>query len=322
MCDDVLNCIPIYNKIIIGKYKCKVMLNYNKVYKYNRKLGSGSYGEVFLCKEISTGKYYAHKKFKILEDTDYTKYIEEGQIMRDLYKITKNVPKYIKSFFIKTNDNYYYIICMEHIIGVSMSEYIMKYKLKEETLLTFIYWLFDTISKLHKKNYVHRDIKPENIMIDTVNNRLVLIDFGFCTKKENIKRSSTVGTVDYIAPESWQKKIKNSKAKKLDIWSAGVTIYYIIEKKSPWGTNIKNDETYIDISDVLDISNSIVHQENIVFSDTVPDYIKNIILLCLKKDPKQRYNSEKLLEKIILYIEQYIDNDKTESVISDTTSST
>lgn len=80
------------------------------------------------------------------------------------------------------------------------------------------------VESVHKLNYIHRDLKPDNILIDK-QGHLKLTDFGLCktyitgacvdNKNENLgenfnkykdlskreKVYSTVGTVDYIAPE-------------------------------------------------------------------------------------------------------------------------
>ena len=52
---------------------------------------------------------------------------------------------------------------------------------------------------MHKNDICHRDIKLENILINTVDNKIKIIDFGYATDN-NLKSFVQCGTPSYMAP--------------------------------------------------------------------------------------------------------------------------
>lgn len=57
---------------------------------------------------------------------------------------------------------------------------------------------------MHSKGVSHRDIKPDNIMVDPLNKKIKIIDFGIARKFINRKQKSDMltitGTLFYRAP--------------------------------------------------------------------------------------------------------------------------
>jgi serine/threonine protein kinase len=92
-----------------------------------------------------------------------------------------------------------------------------------------MYYLHEYVS------IAHRDIKPDNIMIGH-DNKLKLVDFGtahFILEKDEV--SNLVGTYAFMAPEMVKRESKALfKAKKLDIWACGVTLFYWLCEKIPF----------------------------------------------------------------------------------------
>lgn len=89
-----------------------------------------------------------------------------------------------------------------------------------------------------ERNIVHRDIKPSNIMI-AKDGEIKLADMGLARSIDaeadtGITRAgTTVGTVDYMAPE----QARNSKAADIrsDLYSLGCTWYHLITGQPPFG---------------------------------------------------------------------------------------
>ena len=88
---------------------------------------------------------------------------------------------------------------------------------------------------MHNQKYCHRDIKPENILF--VNGppgegtgRLKICDFGTATKfdpKDPETMNGIYGSSNYVAPEM----LKGKYNQKVDLWSIGVIMYVLINKK-------------------------------------------------------------------------------------------
>ncbi len=83
---------------------------------------------------------------------------------------------------------------------------------------------------------VHRDLKPENIIYDQNNRKIKIIDFGFAThftSESHIYPSC--GTPGYVAPEVLDKS-KILITPQIDIFSLGITIYYLVYGKMPYSS--------------------------------------------------------------------------------------
>jgi [calcium/calmodulin-dependent protein kinase] kinase len=105
-------------------------------------------------------------------------------------------------------------------------------------------------------NIVHRDLKPDNLLIDEMN-RLKLVDFGSAHSiREGDLVTNTSGTYAFMAPEVFTEN-KHFHARPLDIWAAGVTLYYILFDKIPFEGKRLTELTQSIINDELDIPNGV-----------------------------------------------------------------
>jgi serine/threonine protein kinase len=97
--------------------------------------------------------------------------------------------------------------------------------------------IIKAIAACHEKNICHRDLKLENLLIDKLDKKVKLIDFGLAEKFDpdgGIK--GYFGTLEYLAPEVAIKR--GAYNEKCDMWSLGVIMYAMLTKKFPF-TNKK-----------------------------------------------------------------------------------
>jgi len=88
------------------------------------------------------------------------------------------------------------------------------------------------LSYLHEvENMIHRDIKPENILIDC-NGVAKIADFGLAqhlnAKGKTKDGDEFSGSIEYIAPEIWEKKELTNK---VDVFSFGVVLQEVFSVK-------------------------------------------------------------------------------------------
>ena len=93
--------------------------------------------------------------------------------------------------------------------------------------------LIRALGMLHRRNILHRDIKPENLHLDEAG-ELRLLDFGlaYCPGLSHDQPHNLPGTPSYIAPEAFTGA---SPSREQDLYSAGVTLYYLLTGHYPYG---------------------------------------------------------------------------------------
>ena len=134
---------------------------------------------------------------------------------------------------------------------------------------------------IHKKKIVHRDIKLDNILID-LTNTIKICDFGVSRKISGDEiMHEHCGTPAYIAPEIFENK--GYRGYKCDIWSAGVTLYYILGGIQPFRA-----------SSIKDLEKKVVQgdYDNI---DEISDEANDLIKLMLNPEPNKRVNEDQIL---------------------------
>ncbi|KAJ8903970.1 hypothetical protein NDN08_000501 [Rhodosorus marinus] len=89
---------------------------------------------------------------------------------------------------------------------------------------------------LHGKNVVHRDIKPENLML-TTEHELKISDFGVAEFLDKYNESDhvtkTSGSPAFLPPEIANGEY-NFSGMAVDVWAAGVTLYFLLVGKIPF----------------------------------------------------------------------------------------
>lgn len=130
---------------------------------------------------------------------------------------------------------------------------------------------------MHTVNWIHRDMKLENVLVQYDSNNKVTLkiaDFGFAIAQQG-KVLMQLGSPLYIAPEIIKSRPYDEK---VDIWSFGVMVFYMLTKHWPFGNDaLTKEEVYGEIK-----------------NDTPEfDLIKNkkaraFVERCLIKNPKKR----------------------------------
>lgn len=157
------------------------------------------------------------------------------------------------------------------------------------------YWqeMVKVVNEIHVRNIVHSDLKPVNFII--VSGKLKLIDFGIANKiqsnKTSVYKESIIGTADFMAPESFQRRHKLEDGKsvvkynqKADIWSLGVILFNLVYGYSPFAAWKDNFQKSMAICN-----------ETITFPHEEDPLLVDVIKKCLTKDPTQRPTAADLL---------------------------
>ena len=246
-----------------------------KDFKTLKILGKGSYGKVYLVKNINTNKIYA---MKIL---DKQFLLEKNQITHT--KTERIALEKLKHpFIVKLNyafqdfKNLYFIT--EFLQGGELFYHLRKKSgFKEKAVKFYMSQVLLALEFMHDNNYIYRDLKPENIMIDKQGN-IKLTDFGLSKiLKPNETTYTLCGTAEYLAPEIIFGK---GYDKTCDWFSFGVVIFEMFCGYHPFGKkNKKIDPT--------------IYLRKTYIPEKVGKKAKDLIEKLFVGDPKKRlgYNS-------------------------------
>src|SRR5438552_2718001 len=205
----------------------------NSRYEIVRRIGGGGMGAVYLAKDRNLGDAPRAVKEMIeshLDDTQHEKAIADFK--RESLLLTSlehpSIPT-VYDYFYDDNSERFYLV-MKFIPGSDLSSRLRKTpggRIEEPTVTEWAIQTADVLEYLHTRRQaiIYRDLKPANLMLDSNNNRIMLIDFGIArwvNKQE--KGVTAVGTMGYAPPELFSGRADP----RVDIYSLGATMFHLL----------------------------------------------------------------------------------------------
>ena len=157
-----------------------------------------------------------------------------------------------------------------------------------------------------KYRIIHNDIHSGNIMRNC-DGRYVLLDFGLAIEGDEVIRSSrrNNGAPEFKAPEKWDSDTDLSTFS--DIYSFGVVLYEMLAGRVPFPFDKNggiNAEYRLSIAHKEDAPEPIAELRKRAFEakypgrkyvKDYPDWLGELIMTCLEKNPKDRFSSGRAL---------------------------
>jgi eukaryotic-like serine/threonine-protein kinase len=155
-----------------------------------------------------------------------------------------------------------------------------------ERTLKIIRQLCEALDAAHAEGVVHRDFKPHNVLVGKDDHAYVS-DFGLATSLESAQMGMTrtgavVGTPRYMSPEQVEGKPVDSRS---DIYSLGIVFYEMATGQLPFS----GESTWQLMYQRVQHSPRNVKELN----PALPDYVAQVIMHCLEKEPANRYQTVK-----------------------------
>ena len=205
-------------------------------YRLVKKIGSGSFGEIYRGINITNGEEVAAKLESI--KARHPQLLYESKLYRILQG-GRGIP-HIRWF---GQEGGYNILIID-LLGPSL-EVLFKFcsrKFTMKTVLMIAEQMISRIEYMHDKNLIHRDVKPDNFLMGIGRhcNKLYVIDFGLSKKyydnrtKQHIphsKKKSLTGTARYASINA---HLGHEQSRRDDMESLGYVLMYFNRGSLPW----------------------------------------------------------------------------------------
>ncbi|XP_047668469.1 mitogen-activated protein kinase kinase kinase kinase 5 isoform X3 [Tachysurus fulvidraco] len=249
-----------------------------------QRVGSGTYGDVFKARKISTGELAAVKMIKLEPGDDFSIIQQEIFMVKECTH--QNIVAYFGSYLCREK----LWICMEYCGGGSLQDiYHVTGPLSELQIAYVVRETLQGLSYLHSKGKMHRDIKGANILF-TDSGDVKLADFGVAAKitATIAKRKSFIGTPYWMAPEVAAVEKNGGYNQLCDIWAVGITSIELAELQPPMFDLHPMRALFL-------MSKSSFQppklKDKVKWSTSFQHFVK----VSLTKNPKKRPTAEKLL---------------------------
>ncbi|CAL4111675.1 unnamed protein product, partial [Meganyctiphanes norvegica] len=229
---------------MLGRYsesrRARVSSRLMEKYEKLSKIGEGSYGVVYKCRNRETGQLVAIKKFVESEDDPLIKKIALREIRMLKQLKHPNLINLIEVFRRKRKLHLVFEYC-DHTV---LNELEKNPKGCPESLTKrIIYQLVQAIKFCHAGQCIHRDVKPENILL-TKDGVVKLCDFGFArmlSPEENY--TDYVATRWYRAPELLVGDTQYGPP--VDVWAIGCVLAELVRGEALWPGKSDVDQLYL-----------------------------------------------------------------------------
>ncbi len=219
----------------------------------------------------------------------------------------------------ETDDGLPYL-AMEYVDGVSLTAFCRDRRLTLAERLSMAIKVAAALAHAHRNLVIHRDIKPSNILVDRVEGRPKLLDFGIAKligdgsgKRLTLNRIGPM-TPSYAAPEQFRGAAVTVAT---DVYQFGVLLYQLISGRLPFDS---------DTEDPMALARAVLEDEPSTLSRALAEAnraaaareragggvrsaelsrdLDAIVRHCLAKEPAERYGS---MDALIADLEAFLD---------------
>jgi len=263
-------------------------------YILRKHLGTGGMGEVYLAEHRLLKRPSVIKLIRPDRSADPKLIMRFEREVKILATLThwNTVDVYDYGY---TPDGTFYFV-MEYLPGMNLDELVKRHgPVAPGRVVFLISQICRGLREAHSVGMIHRDIKPSNIMATTrggLQDVAKLLDFGLVLGPDETgdsakltREGAIIGTPHYMSPEQARGDTVDARS---DVYSLGVTMHFMLAGKP-----------LFDAKSLMEILAAHLMTEPTPLREIDPQLpadLEEIILKCLRKNPRSRYGDIRELE--------------------------
>jgi len=260
-------------------------------YQIERLLGTGGMGQVYEAVQVSTGRRLALKVMSeaMTSEHDRKRFLREGRVAASV-----NHPNVVYIYGSEEIEGAP-VITMELVRGGTLKDRLSREgALPAAEAVDAALQVIAGLEAVHAAGVLHRDVKPGNCFVEP-DGTVKIGDFGLSVTTQpsadplRTAATTTLGTPAYASPEQLRREELDVRS---DIYSLGATLYHLLTGRAPF----PGADPVKVISDVLTKEPEApraVRRE-------IPAVLSRIVLRCLAKNQKARFQSYGELREALL----------------------
>jgi eukaryotic-like serine/threonine-protein kinase len=268
-------------------------------YEISAQIGVGGMGEVYRATDTQLKRAVAIKVLPDAVATDperLARFQREAEVLASL-----NHPNIAQIYGLERSSRQAIALVMELVEGPTLAERIGASPLPVDEALAIARQIAESLEAAHEQGIVHRDLKPANVKVRE-DGTVKVLDFGLAKALEpastprSISPSSMtlsptittpamtqvgfiLGSAAYMSPEQARGRAVDRRA---DIWAFGCVLFEMLSGKRAFDA----DDVSLTLARVLERDVDLS-----ALPPTVPPRVRQVIAVCLRKDPRQRLQS-------------------------------
>ena len=250
-------------------------------YRVERLLGQGGMGAVYLAYDQDLGRRVALKLVRpelTISTETMTRFRQE------LLLASKISHRNILRIHDLGDAGGMKFISMAYVDGEDLHQLLSREgKLPLDRTLHIARQLCAALDAAHSEGVAHRDLKPQNIMMGK-DDHVFVTDFGLAKSLDAVdgmtQSGAMMGTPRYMAPEQVEAKSVDART---DIYALGLIFYEMLTGDVPFKAETTLQLMYKRAHEIPPAPKTLVAD--------IPDWLNNVVMKCLERDPANRYQS-------------------------------
>ncbi|KAK3696848.1 hypothetical protein LTR37_017754 [Vermiconidia calcicola] len=282
----------------------------NAHFRFVRELGVGTYGEVSMVMEATSGKFYAQKFVKVRNRHDArAKALVERQVKNEVDIMQRLRHHHIASvlFYVKDVSSF-------SLIMLPVGDYDLRHFLEavcvqgefpKEEMKHLDSWFGSLVSALayaHEERIKHEDIKPSNVLIK--DHRPYLADFGSAKDFSKLEASTSTDHLVAGTPVYWPPESK-ARGRPADIFALGCVFSEMLTVRQR--SNLTDyraarfvsdtDYGYAFRNNLEGVKDWLSNLDGVREKESIQILLLEVLFNMLEQDPDDRYTAKEIKRK-------------------------